>query len=200
MIPLAGVAGLVVGAMVGAAIPSRRGWLQACVCGLALGAATAAVQLLGIEPVWLYAFIFPMWLGIALIDFRQHRIPDPLSWGSAAIALVGLGVAAGLAGDWSNFVRAAAVAAGSGAVTAIAALVTPLGWGDVKLSLSLGLLLGWQGWMAALWGLCGAVFVAGLWAAILLLSGRRGDSHFALAPPWVWGAVAGLLAVRFLGM
>lgn len=193
MIPLAGVAGLVVGAMIGAALPSRRPWLQACVCGLALGTATAGVQLLGIEPTWLYAFVFAMWMGIVLIDYRQHRIPDVLSWGSAAIALVGLGVTAGLTSDWPAFVRAAAVAAICGAVTAIAALVTPLGWGDVKLALSLGLLLGWQGWMPALWGVSGAVFVAGLWAAILMLAGRRGDSHFALAPPWVLGAVAGLL-------
>jgi leader peptidase (prepilin peptidase)/N-methyltransferase len=198
VIPLAGVAGLVLGALVGAAIPSRRAWLQSCVCGLALGAATAGLQLLGIEPTWLYAFVFPMWMGIVLIDYRQRRIPDALSWGSAAVALVGLGVTAGLTGAWSDFVRAVAVAAGCGAVTATAALVTPLGWGDVKLSLSLGLLLGWQGWMASLWGLSGAVFVAGLWAAVLMLSGRRGDSHFALAPPWILGAVAGLLASALL--
>jgi len=194
VIPLAGVLGLLFGALLGAVVPSRRRWLQSCVCGLLLGGSTAAVQLLGIAPVWLYALVFPLWAGIALIDYRQHRIPDVLSWGSAAVALAGTAITAGLASDWTNFGRATAVAGGCLAVTAVAAMLTPLGWGDVKLSVSLGVMLGWQGWQQALWGLSGAVLCAGLWAAILLMSGRRGDSHFALAPPWILGAVAGLIA------
>ena len=192
--------GVLVGAMIGIAVPSRKRWQQGLVTAILLGGAVAGIQLIGIEPIWVYALVLPIWTVIALIDYHEHRIPDPLSWGSAATALVGLTVVSASVGSWARIGQAVLVAAVVCGMATLISLVTPQGWGDVKLSISIGLLLGWQGWAATLWGVLGALTLAGIWAVALILVRRRPDTPIALAPPWLVGALGALILFNRLSI
>lgn len=97
----------------------------------------AAVLLLGLIP-------------LAVIDYREHRLPNPIV---AALAIVGIAlvVAGGfVTGEWRRVIEAAA--AGAAALVFFALLAwgselltgrSGMGWGDVKLAGVLGLYLGW---------------------------------------------------------
>lgn len=81
----------------------------------------------------------------ALNDHRVHRLPDQLVGATAAIAVVGLGLASAIGGDLS---RLTAMAAGAGLFCAwwlVTHLVSPalVGFGDVKYTAALGIYLGW---------------------------------------------------------
>lgn len=174
--------------------PGKGRVLRTVVGSVLLGLAVAGISYVGLEPGWVYLVVFAGWLAICFVDLREHRIPDKLSWGSAVVGLVGLGVAAGLSGQWPQLFTAVAAAAVFGAVAVVWALLSPLGWGDVKLSVSLGLMSGFQGWGVAGMGAFGAVVIGGIWAVGLMVVGRRDPhSHFAMGPPWILGVVLGLL-------
>lgn len=160
-----------------------------------LALATAAVLAAHVHPLAaLLAMIavLPAWLAIAERDLREHLVPDPLSWGSVAVLLVGFGIAAVQLGQPDELLRACLAAAVFGLSSGVLALVTSLGWGDVKLSLSLGLALGWQGWPVLLAGAGLALTAGALWAAVLLARGRERSAHIPLGPCWIIGTVAGV--------
>jgi leader peptidase (prepilin peptidase)/N-methyltransferase len=89
--------------------------------------------------------------------------------------LAWLGVAALTGGAGDEWVRAAAAAAVCGAGFAVFPLVLGsrgYGFGDAKLALGVGALLGWLGWTAVVAGLFLAFLASGLVAATLLLARR----------------------------
>ncbi|RST05728.1 prepilin peptidase [Streptomyces sp. WAC05374] len=168
--------------------------VTALVCG-ALAAAT------GPRPelvVWLLAA--PVAVLLALVDRAVHRLPDrltlPLATGTAAL----LGVAALLpwhAGAWSTALLGG-LALGAG--YAVLFLVNPsgMGFGDVKLALALGVVLGWYGWGVLFTGafagfLFGAVYGFGLVA--LRRASRK--SAIPFGPFMMGGALVGVLLGGF---
>ena len=143
--------------------------------------------------------------GIALgaIDADLHRLPNSLTMSLLAVVLIGLPLAALLAGmPIDSWPVGRALVSGT-AWTGIYALLwgaTPLilgkagmGLGDVKLAPSLGLLTGWVGWSASLIGFFAAFFV-GLAIALPLLLSARVDRTAKLAhgPNMLVGAVIGI--------
>ncbi|MGP4027309.1 prepilin peptidase [Actinomadura sp. 3N407] len=168
---------------------------------VAVGCASVAVAI-----VWrlgwsaeLPAFVFLSAVGVplAVIDFKLHRLPDPLTLPAYPIASVLL-AAATLFGDAdiSRLSHAFIGLVALGGVFAAQWFVAPnaIGVGDVKLAGVLGLYLGWLGlaaWVAGV--LC--MFVSGaLWAVTLLASGRaKRDSQIPFGPFMLVGALAGLL-------
>ena len=95
------------------------------------------------------AFLYFGWLAVGLvwIDADVHRLPDGLVLPSYPALLVLVVVATAGLGDWAALVRALACMAGMYALYFVMALISPssLGFGDVKLSGLIGLLLGWLG-------------------------------------------------------
>ncbi|MEU2775175.1 A24 family peptidase [Streptomyces sp. NPDC007162] len=167
---------------------------------LALATALACVALAlatGTRPelaVWL--LLAPVGVLLAVVDFRVQRLPDPLTLPLAAAALALLGVAALLpehAGDWLTSLYAA-LALGAGYLVLF--LVNPggMGFGDVKLALGTGAVLGWYGWPTVLLGtfagfLCGALYGGAL--VVVRRAGRK--TAIAFGPFLIAGAFAGLL-------
>jgi leader peptidase (prepilin peptidase)/N-methyltransferase len=190
-----------------------RGWLGRLACG-ACGAAarptaaapTAVATALtcaalaaatGVRPelaVWL--LLAPVGVLLAVVDLRVRRLPDPLTLPLAAAALALLGLAALLprhAGHWPTALYGA-LALGAGYCALY--LVNPggMGFGDVKLAVGAGAVLGWYGWPTVLLGAFAGFLLGALYGTALLLA-RRASRRTAVpfGPFLLAGALAGLL-------
>ncbi|WP_051820210.1 prepilin peptidase [Streptomyces sp. NRRL S-920] len=162
----------------------------AAVC-VALAAATGARPELG---AWL--LLAPFGVLLAVVDFRVHRLPDVLTLPLAAGALVLLGGAAlapGHAGQWTGALYGALALAGAYFVLF---LINPsgMGFGDVKLALALGAVLGWYGWGALLLGTFAGFVLAALYGIGLVAARRAGrKTAIPFGPFLIGGAFVGLL-------
>jgi len=143
------------------------------------------------------AYLFFGWLTVALvwIDIDVHRLPDGLVL-PAYPALLALLLCATLGSvDWRRLLAALIAMAALFALYFVMAMISPasLGFGDVKLSGLIGLLLGWLGLGTALLGLL-AGFVAGGVIALVMLVGQRVGlrSHIAFGPAMLIGAIVAL--------
>ncbi|MER6562091.1 A24 family peptidase [Streptomyces sp. NPDC001027] len=164
--------------------------LTALVCA-ALAAAT------GVRPesaVWLA--LAPVGVLLAVVDVRVRRLPDPLTLPFAVAALVLLGLAALLpehAGDWTTALLGA-LALGAGHL--VLHLVNPAGmaFGDVKLALGMGAVLGWYGWPTVMLGAFAAFLFGALYGGALYVVGRAGrGTLIAFGPFMLVGTLAGVL-------
>lgn len=143
---------------------------------------------------WL--LLAPVAVLLASIDHRVHRLPDGLTLPAAGASAVLLGLASLLpehAGSWLSALLGGLVL---GAFYFLLFLINPrgMGFGDVKLALSLGTALGWYGWPIVFAGgfagfLLGAVYGAALVAL------RRADRRTGIpfGPFMITGAFLGLL-------
>ncbi|MEV8453966.1 prepilin peptidase [Streptomyces sp. NPDC052095] len=157
----------------------------------ALGAATGPRPELA---VWL--LLAPVAVLLATIDRRVHRLPDRLTLPAAGAAAVLLGLAALLpehAGSWPTALLGGAALGG---FYFLLFLINPngMGFGDVKLALSLGAVLGWYGWAMVFAGgfagfLLGAAYGFGL--MVLRRAGRKTGIPFG--PFMITGALLGIL-------
>lgn len=162
----------------------------AIVCA-ALAAATGARPELG---AWL--LLAPVGVLLAVVDFRVHRLPDVVTLPLAGAALALLGGAALLpehAGEWTGALHGAFALAGAYFVLF---LVNPggMGFGDVKLALALGAVLGWYGWGVLLLGTFAGFVLASLYG-IGLVAARRAGRRTAIpfGPFLIGGAFVGVL-------
>jgi leader peptidase (prepilin peptidase)/N-methyltransferase len=144
------------------------------------------------------AYLLFAWLAVGLvwIDADVHRLPDGLVL-PAYPALLGLVVVAtaGL-GDWGVLVRALVCMAAMYALYFVLALISPnsLGFGDVKLSGLIGLLLGWLSVGSAVTAVLAGFIVGGLIAVVMLVGQRVGlRSHIAFGPSMILGAFVALV-------
>jgi leader peptidase (prepilin peptidase)/N-methyltransferase len=132
-------------------------------------------------PAYLYLAVVGVLL--AAVDVALHRLPDPLTLPSYAIAAALLGLAAPFTADGgSRYLHALFGMAGLLALYAVQWFIVPaqIGFGDVKLSGVLGLYLGWlglSGWIAGVF----AMFLLGGIFAVALLVTRRADRKSAIA-------------------
>ncbi|MFG2555360.1 prepilin peptidase [Streptomyces sp. NPDC048581] len=157
----------------------------------ALAAATGTRPELG---VWL--LLAPVGVLLAAVDLRVRRLPDPLTLPLAGAALALLGLVALVpehAGDWPTALWAALAL---GAFYLVLYLLNPggMGFGDVKLALSAGAVLGWYGWPTVMLGTF-AGFLSGAlygWGRVALRrTGRK--SAIPFGPFLLGGAFVGLL-------
>ncbi|MFC4607836.1 prepilin peptidase [Streptomyces maoxianensis] len=144
--------------------------------------------------VWL--LLTPFAVLLALVDRNVHRLPDQLTLPLAAAAAALLGLAGLLPGDAGSWPTALLGGLVLGAAYLVLFLIHPngMGFGDVKLALSLGVVLGWYGWAVLFAGafagfLFGSVYGLGLIA--LRRAGRKTAIPFG--PFMIAGALAGLL-------
>jgi leader peptidase (prepilin peptidase)/N-methyltransferase len=137
---------------------------------------------------WSVLLPFALWftaacIALTLIDLDHKRLPNVLTLSTYAVVLVGLALAAAIEGEWSQFGRAVLGGLALAAFYALLALLVPagMGWGDAKLALALGTVLGWFGWWAVLVGGFGAFVlgaVTGLLAIAAGTAGRRSALPF----------------------
>lgn len=199
MIWLYCVAGLGAGAAVGYASAMEVRPAQMLVGAALGGAGGGAIALSEYRPGWILLLVMLLWLWIGFVDFAEQRIPDRLSAAVAATAVVGLLGAAEMSGEWLRFAQALAIGAVMAAAAAVWSILGSLGWGDVKLAVSLGVMLGWQGWVVAGVGAAAAIITAGVWAVVVAARRRSWSGHFPLAPSWLLG-VFGVIVATHAGL
>ncbi|MCR8670700.1 prepilin peptidase [Agrococcus sp. HG114] len=203
-IPFIALAAVACGAIAWAATPwarrlveSESRWLRAWIPAAlgAIGGAGAAA----IADHWAVALaLAALAVGSALlipVDLAVFRLPDAIVWPTTGAVLALLLLATAVTGDWARLGTALL------AMLVVGVVYFALGWfapqsfglGDVKLSLVLGLALGWYGWQAVLYGLA-AGFLLFTLGAILLLVLRRASlkSDLAFGPYMLVGAAVGL--------
>lgn len=172
----------------GAAVPAT---VTASACA-ALAAATGTRPELA---VWL--LLAPVAVLLTLVDVRVRRLPDPLTLPLAGGALALLGLVSLVpehAGSWTTaLLGTAALGAGYYALF----LINPSGmaFGDVKLALGVGAVLGWYGWAAVLLGAFAGFLLGALYGIGLVVARRAArDTQIAFGPFLIGGAFLGLLA------
>ncbi|MEV0096036.1 A24 family peptidase [Streptomyces sp. NPDC050738] len=148
--------------------------------------------------VWL--LIAPVFVLLAMVDRAVQRLPDVLTLPLAAATTALLALAAvlpGARGSWTGALLGGCALAGGYFVLF---LVNPrgMGFGDVKLAMSLGLALGWYGWGVLMLGAL-AGFVYGSLYGISQVARGRATRRTALpfGPFMVAGACTGLLLGAF---
>jgi leader peptidase (prepilin peptidase)/N-methyltransferase len=142
------------------------------------------------------AYLLFAWLSVGLIwvDLDVHRLPVGLVWpgfaGVVALLVVATvadgtrrwpGALVGMVLLWLVFYALSWLPGGG------------MGWGDVRLSPTAGLLLGWLGWPTFEAGLFAVVLLGGLSSVIVLLRGRSRKADVAYGPALCLGVFAGIL-------
>lgn len=170
-----------------------------------LSAATAvlfglAFWRLGLNPELpaVLAFIFGGAL-LAVIDWKVHRLPKSIVYYTLAGVAAGLAFASLVDWDWHRMVTAA-IGAGlfASAFTFLWMLTKQhglvlIGFGDVRLAVVLGLLLGWNGLPYVIYGAIVGHLLALVIAVGLSIQRRRLVTHFAFGPPLIAGTLAVVL-------
>ena len=144
--------------------------------------------------VWL--LLAPVGVLLAAVDLRVRRLPDPLTLPLAAAALALLGLVSLVpehAGSWPHALYGA-LALGAGYWLLWRINPGGMGFGDVKLALGAGAVLGWYGWDTVLLGTFAGFLLGALWGGVLVLAGRAGrKTAIPFGPFLIAGAYAGLL-------
>lgn len=174
--------------------PPRAGWLVPA--AVLVGATVGWVRVATGSPValaLLLAVVAGLLAVLSVIDIDVHRLPDkftgPMFLGTAAA----LALLAVVTGDWASWRRALLAGIVLGGVYLVLFILgggSGMGFGDVKLAPTLGMLLGALSWSSLLAGTMAAFLTGGLVAAVLLLTGRaQRSSSIPFGPAMAAGAV-----------
>ncbi|MCB5910376.1 prepilin peptidase [Streptomyces pinistramenti] len=177
-----------------AVLPAPGGRCPAWLAEVTTAAAFAAVAAGGATGWYGAAQYWIALLGSALllIDSAVHRLPDALTL-PAAVGTLALLTLAASRGEHGSLPRALAVATAAGALFVLFAL-GGMGLGDAKLAVSLGALLGWHSWQAAILALVLSYLLGAMVAVVLLIRRRHRKSTLAFGPFLIVGTLAaGLL-------
>ncbi|MBW3084695.1 hypothetical protein KEM60_00884 [Austwickia sp. TVS 96-490-7B] len=139
--------------------------------------------------------MLPAYLWLAAVDLDVHRLPDVVTVPLFPVVTVWTAGLAWWGGDGDRWRRALLAGVLVSVFFVALHLVSrrQLGWGDVKLSGPLGMLLGWSSW-TAVWVGVYAMFVCGGLAAGWLIVRRRAGrrSRIAFGPAMALGAWIGV--------
>ena len=122
-------------------------------------------------------------LAISMIDFDTKTIPNRINYPLMGAGLALLGLAAAAEGEWWRYGRAILGGGAFFAFLFIVFFIYPkgMGFGDVRLSFTLGLYLGWLGWgQVYLGGFLGFVLGAVIGIAVIASSGWKAARKKAL--------------------
>jgi leader peptidase (prepilin peptidase)/N-methyltransferase len=145
------------------------------------------------------AFIFGGGL-LAMIDWRVHRLPTRLVYLTLAGVTTGLAFASLVEWDWKPLATALVGAMLFSSVYAAIWFLLPrmvgmmvLGFGDVRLALVLGALLGWYGLNYVVYGAVLGHVLALVLGLALCIRERKLHLRFAFGPPLLMGTLAVVL-------
>jgi leader peptidase (prepilin peptidase)/N-methyltransferase len=150
--------------------------------------------------VWL--LLVPFLLVLVLVDATVHRLPDILTLPLPAVAVALLGAVALLPGHTGSWPGALLGGPALGGAYLVLFLIHPggMGLGDVKLALTLGLVLGWYGWPVLFLGAFAGFLLGALYGLALVLARRAGrKTAVPFGPFMVAGALLGLLTGGLVG-
>ncbi len=130
---------------------------------------------------------------LAVVDFREHRLPNRIVGPLAAAVTGGLALAALSTGDIRRGLVAVLAGAGLSGFLLLLSIFGDLGMGDVKFGYPIGAVLGWFGWNAILVALLVTTVGGALVGVALLVSGKGATYRLSYGPYMALGLAAGLL-------
>lgn len=136
-------------------------------------------------------------VALAVIDFRELRLPNPLVYSLYAVGAAAFLSASYLQGDFEPLLRALLGATSAMFLFGAIALLVPggMGVGDVKLAGALGLYLAWFGWGSLILGLLFAFALGALFGiALVAFKWAKVRSAIAFGP---WMILGAFLAIMF---
>jgi leader peptidase (prepilin peptidase)/N-methyltransferase len=152
--------------------------------------ATTAPWPILLAGLWWTACAVPL----AFIDVRTHRLPDLLTYSAAGGVGAFFATQAALSGQGQILLRASVAAAVCSGVFLLAALTLGqrgIGLGDVKLVVSVAMLLSWWGWAAVFLAVFLAFLASGAVGAALLATRRATrTTHLPMGPFFVAATIA----------
>lgn len=134
---------------------------------------------------WLIALALPA----VLVDAATQRLPDTLTWPCLTGVLVFLLGQSAADRSSATVVRTLLATGLVAAFFLLLAVLADVGLGDFKLAASLGAVLGYVSWSAAIAGIAAGLCLAGLHAAVLLTARRRRSTQLPLGPALLAGTV-----------
>jgi leader peptidase (prepilin peptidase)/N-methyltransferase len=145
-----------------------------------------------------YLFAFAGLLALSAIDIDMQRVPVAVLYPTLAATVVLLAIAAAVDDRWDDFARALIGAAIGFAGLRLIHLASPrsMGYGDVRLAVLCGLVLGWRGLTFVIVGIYSA-FVLGAVVGIVLIAVGKGK--FGKAIPFAPYLAAGAIYVSLFG-
>ena len=175
-----------------AALPGL--WWRTALAGAVVGGLVGARLGWGWE-LLLLAYLVPVGIALAVVDWRTRLLP---TWVIAPsyVVVVGLaGLASLLSGDWGDMVRAGWGWAVAGGTFLLLWLVYPrgMGYGDVRLSGVLGIVLGYLGWGPLLVGVYAGFLLGGIGGGLLTALRLVDRRAYPFGPFMLLGALVGVL-------
>lgn len=143
-----------------------------------------------------YLLLTATLISVSFIDLEHLIVPNRIVFPVMGSSVVLLALAGAVDGEGGDFVRAllGGLAAGGGLL--VVHLVSPrgMGMGDVKLSLLLGLYLGWLGWGQVALGMFLGFLIGSVVGVGLIVVGIKGRKEFVpFAPFLASGTMLGIL-------
>jgi leader peptidase (prepilin peptidase)/N-methyltransferase len=135
-------------------------------------------------------------LALSLIDLDTFLLPNKIVYPLSAAMVMLFALAAALDGAGDDFVRAMFGGAAAFAFFLTVHLIAPrgMGFGDVKLSFSLGVALGWLSWGTVFLGLFLGFLLGALVGVMLIATGLRSRrDHVPFGPFLAAGTVLAIL-------
>jgi leader peptidase (prepilin peptidase)/N-methyltransferase len=135
-------------------------------------------------------------VALAVIDFETYLLPNRIVYPLTGAMLVLLAAGAALDGDFDAFVRGLIAGAIWFAFLFVVNFVAPraMGFGDVRLSFSLGLALGVLGWGEVVLGFFLGFFYGAIVGVVLIVAQRRkAKQAIPFGPFLVAGALTAIL-------
>jgi leader peptidase (prepilin peptidase)/N-methyltransferase len=168
-------------------------WKSAVASAVTAGLVGAKV---GWDPILLaVAYLVPVGVALAVVDWRTRLLPTKVIAPSYAV-VAGLTVVAGVvSGDWDSLLRAVLGWLVAGGTFFVLWFVYPrgLGYGDVRLSGLLGIVLGYLGWGELLTGVYAGFLLGGVGGLLLSVLRIVDRKAYPFGPFMLVGAVVGVL-------
>lgn len=177
-------------------------WVPAAATVAAGLVAAAQTSVGGIAQGLVYAALTVPLIVLAAIDLDVHRLPDRWTGPTFVAALVGVLLLSIVRRQWHSFLVAICCAAGVAAFYLVIALIAGgqgFGLGDVKLSPTLGLMLGFNGVTQVVLGIFAGFLSGAVLAMVLILfGGANRKTAISFGPHMILGALL-VLALPLAG-
>ncbi len=169
------------------------GWMGglagAVVAGLVGGRVGWAWDLLAL------LFLVPVGVALSVVDWRTRLLPTWVIAPSYGVVVALCAVSAVLSGQWSDLVRAGWGWVIAGGTFLLLWLIYPrgMGYGDVRLSGVLGIVLGYLGWGPLLVGVYAGFLLGGVGGTLLTLLRIVDRRAYPFGPFMLLGALIGVV-------
>jgi leader peptidase (prepilin peptidase)/N-methyltransferase len=175
---------------------NTRRVLLAVVCGVLFGATGARFDDSWALPA--YLVLAGALVALSAIDLEHYLLPNRIVYPLTGAMVVLLGLASLGDDEPDAFVRGLLAGAVVFVVFLVLHLISPrsMGFGDVKLSFTLGLALGWLGWGEVLLGVFAAFVYGAVVGVVLMVVFRRGRKQAVPFGPFL---AAGTLTAVLIG-